>query len=126
MVVIVEQHPGINISARPFAGCRGPPSSGTTARVTAVLAFVGALVAIVVIAVVVNRVRGARAHYLDAWTEGPGERRLIEDRAADFAVVSKMGQAKVMSFPRLRPHPRGHDDRAHRRGIPGPSPPGAT
>ena len=69
---------------------------------TAVLAFVGALVAIVVIAVVVNRVRGARAHYLDAWTEGPGERRLIEDRAADFAVVSRMGQAKVMSFPRLR------------------------
>lgn len=69
---------------------------------TAVLAFIAALAAIVVVAVVVNKVRGARAHYLDAWTEEPGERRLIEDRAADFAVVSRMGQAKVMTFPRIR------------------------
>ena len=46
----------------------------------AVLAFVGALVAIVLVAIVVSRVRGARAHYLDAWSPDPGEHRLLEDR----------------------------------------------
>lgn len=66
----------------------------------AVLAFVGALVAIVLAAIVVNRIRGARAHYLDAWTPGPGERRLLEDARADFYVVPRLGQAKVMSFAR--------------------------
>jgi hypothetical protein len=68
----------------------------------AFLAFLGALVAIVVVAIVVNRVRGATAHYLDAWTPEPGEDRLVEDPAADFAVVGTMGQAKKMSFARLR------------------------
>ena len=68
----------------------------------AVLAFVGALVAIVLVAVVVNRVRGGRAHYLDAWSPDAGERRLLEDPAADFYVVTRLGQAKVMSFARLR------------------------
>jgi hypothetical protein len=66
----------------------------------AVLAFVGALVAIVLTGIVVSRVRGARAHYLDAWTPGPGERRLLEDAGADFYVVPRLGQAKVMSFAR--------------------------
>ena len=68
----------------------------------AVLAFLGALVAIVLVAIVVNRVRGARAHYLDAWSPDPGEHRLLEDPAADFYVVPRLGQAKVMSFARLR------------------------
>ncbi len=68
----------------------------------AVLAFVGALVAIVLVAIVVNRVRGSRAHYLDAWSPDPGERRLREDPAADYYVVPRLGQAKVMSFARLR------------------------
>ncbi len=69
---------------------------------SAVLAFVGALVAIVLLAVVVNRVRGVRARYLDAWEPEPGERRLLEDPAADFYVVPRLGQAKVMSFARMR------------------------
>lgn len=68
----------------------------------AILAFVGALVAIAVVAIVVNRARGVRAHYLDAWTPGPGERTLLEDPRADFYVVARAGQAKVMSFARLR------------------------
>ena len=68
----------------------------------AVLAFVGALVAIVLLAIVVNRIRGARAHYLDAWNPEPGEHRLLEDPAADFYVVTRLGQAKVMTFVRLR------------------------
>ena len=69
---------------------------------TAFLAFVAALAAIVAGAVVVNRVRGAKAHYLESWTPEPGERTLAEDPAADFAVVGRTGQAKVMTFPRLR------------------------
>ena len=68
----------------------------------AVLAFVAVLVAIALIAIVVNRIRGVRARYLDAWTPDPGERRLLEDPAADFYVVPRLGQAKVMSFARLR------------------------
>jgi hypothetical protein len=67
----------------------------------AVLAFAGVLVAIVVVAIVVNRIRGGRAHYLDAWAPGPGERRLLEDPAADFYVVPRLGQARRMSFARL-------------------------
>lgn len=67
----------------------------------ALLAFIGALAAIVLFAVVVNRVRGGRAHYLDGWSPDPGERRLLEDRRADFYVVPRLGQAKVMSFARM-------------------------
>jgi hypothetical protein len=68
----------------------------------ALLAFIGALAAIVVGAVVVNRVRGVRAQYLDAWTPDPGEERLLEDPGADFSVVPRLGQAKVMTFARRR------------------------
>lgn len=68
---------------------------------TAVLIFLGALVAIVVFGFVVSRVRGGRAHYLDAWTPDAGERTLHEDRAADFYVVARLGQARKMSFARL-------------------------
>jgi hypothetical protein len=70
--------------------------------VAALLAFAGALAAIVIGAVVVNRVRGVRAHYLDAWSPEPGEERLLEDPRADFYVVPRLGQAKVMSFARRR------------------------
>ena len=66
-----------------------------------VLAFAGALAAIVVLGFVVSRVRGGRAHYLDGWSPAPGERTLIEDRAADFYVVPRLGQARRMSFARL-------------------------
>jgi hypothetical protein len=68
----------------------------------AVLAFLGALVAIVLAGIVVSRVRGGRAHYLDAWRPEPHERRLLEDPAADFYVVPRLGQARVMSFARRR------------------------
>ena len=68
---------------------------------TAFLIFLGALVAIVLVAIVVNRIRGGRAHYLDAWTPEPGERRLLDDPRADFYVVPRLGQARKMSFARL-------------------------
>jgi hypothetical protein len=69
---------------------------------TALLAFIGALVAIVGVAVVVNRTRGVRAQYLDAWTPAPSEDRLLDDPAADFYVVPRLGRAKVMTFARRR------------------------
>ena len=55
----------------------------------AVLAFIGALVAIVLAAIVVNRVRGGRAHYLDAWTPAPGRAPAARGPGADFYVVPR-------------------------------------
>lgn len=81
---------------------------------TALLAFIGALVAIVLIAIVVNRLRGARAHYLEAWTPEPGEDRLLEDATADFYAVPRLGQAKRMSFARIR---RSHAVLTNRRIV---------
>lgn len=69
---------------------------------TAILAFAGALVAIALVAIVINKKNGVRAQYLGEWTPEPGERRLLEDPTADFYVVGRMGQARVMSFARLR------------------------
>ena len=68
---------------------------------TAVLLFLGALVAIVVIGFVVSRVRGGRVQYLDAWSPAPGERTLHEDPRADFYAVPRLGQARKMSFARM-------------------------
>lgn len=68
---------------------------------TTLLIFVGVLAAIVAVAMVVNRARGAKAHYLDAWQPEPGERPRFEDPAADFYAVPRLGQAKVMSFARM-------------------------
>jgi hypothetical protein len=68
---------------------------------TAVLIFVGVLVAMVAAAMVINRARGAKAHYLDDWQPERGERRRSDDPAADFYAVPRMGQAKVMSFARM-------------------------
>lgn len=73
--------------------------------VDAFLLFLGSLAAIVAVALVVNRVRGGRAHYLDTWTPEPGEHRLLDDPRADFHVVARLGQARRMSF--ARPH-RSH------------------
>jgi len=69
--------------------------------VTALLVFLGCLAAIVLGAIAVNRARGIRAVYLDAWTPEPGERVRFDDPGADFFVVARMGQAKVMTFARM-------------------------
>ncbi|MFN8224623.1 MAG: hypothetical protein U0R50_15400 [Gaiellales bacterium] len=66
------------------------------------LIFLGALVAIAAVAIIVNRVKGVRAQYLEAWSPAPGERRVFDDPTADFYVIPSMGQAKVMSFARRR------------------------
>lgn len=55
---------------------------------------------VVAVGVVTSRLRGARMHYLDAWSPGPGEERRLEDPRADFYVVTRLGQARVMTFAR--------------------------
>lgn len=60
-----------------------------------------AFVLVVAIGTWLSRRRGARSHYLDEWTRGEGEHRLL-DPAADFYVVTRLGQAKVMTFVRRR------------------------
>jgi hypothetical protein len=63
---------------------------------------VAAFVLVVAAGIVVSRRRGARMHYLDAWTPEPGEERRLEDSAADFYVVPRLGPARVMTFSRRR------------------------
>ncbi len=68
------------------------------------LYFIAALGGIVLVAIVVNRLTGTRASYLDALALDAGERELWRDAAADFATLPRLGQAAVMSYPRLRRH----------------------
>jgi len=70
----------------------------------ALLYFLGALAGIVVIAWLVNLITGTKAAYLEALRLAPDERELWRDEAADFAALPKLGQAAVMSYPRLRRH----------------------
>lgn len=70
----------------------------------AFLWFIGALAGIVVFAVVVNRLTGTKAQYLEALQLLVDEKELWRDAEADFAVVPRTGQAAVISFPRLRRH----------------------
>lgn len=68
------------------------------------LYFVAALGTIVLIAILINRVTGTKASYVEDLVLGPGELELWRDAAADFATLPRFGQAAVMSFPRLRRH----------------------
>jgi hypothetical protein len=70
----------------------------------AFLYFLAALLGIIVFAVLVNRLTGTKANYLEALTLEPGERELWRDAAADFATRPRLGQALVMSFPRMHRH----------------------
>jgi hypothetical protein len=69
-----------------------------------VLIFVAALVAIVVLALVVNRVTGTKAHLLETTELEPGEKELWRDSEADFATKPRLGGAVFMSFARMRRH----------------------
>ncbi|HMJ11019.1 MAG TPA: hypothetical protein VK524_06405 [Polyangiaceae bacterium] len=68
------------------------------------LLFIAALLAIVVFAVVVNRVTGTKARYIEQLQLDAAERELWRDTEADFALVPRTGRALVMSFVRLRRH----------------------
>jgi hypothetical protein len=77
---------------------------GLDVRPMAFLYFIAALFGIVLVALVVNRATGTKATYLDAWVPDAGERELWRDAAADLATLPRLGQAAVMSYPRLRRH----------------------
>jgi hypothetical protein len=66
--------------------------------------FLAALVGLVLFAVVVNRLTGTKATYIEDFQLAPGERELWRDARADFARRPRLGQAVVMSYPRLRRH----------------------
>jgi len=70
----------------------------------AFLLFVGALAAIVLFAVIVNRLTGTRAIYLETLQFESGERELWRDERSDFAAVPHLGQAASMSYARMRRH----------------------
>ena len=65
------------------------------------LIFLGLLAFMVVLAVVVNRLRGTRAHYLDDWQPEAGERILFRDDKADTFVMP-VNRARYGSYARLR------------------------
>ena len=65
------------------------------------LIFLGVLVGLVALAVVVNRLRGVRAHYLEDWQPDTGETILFRDDEADTFVVP-VNRARYGWYPRLR------------------------
>lgn len=68
---------------------------------TSFLIFLAALAGIVIVAVVVNKIKGAKALYIETGTLVAGEALRFEDKDADFYTVTVLGQAKLMTFGRL-------------------------
>lgn len=66
--------------------------------------FLAALVGIVVFALVINRLTGTKASYLETLQLEPAERELWRDARADFATLPRLGQALVTSYPRRGRH----------------------
>ena len=66
------------------------------------LIFIGVLAGLVLLAMIVNKINGVKAHYIDALSFEAGETKVAEDREADFHVVASLGKAVYMSFARLR------------------------
>jgi len=77
-----------------------PRAARGRARVS-LLIFLGALVGLVALAIVVNRLRGVRAHYLDDWQPDAGEQILFRDDEADTFVMP-VNRARYGAYPRLR------------------------
>jgi hypothetical protein len=72
---------------------------------TAVLLFVAACCAIVIVGWIVSKVRGSHAYFIDSWQFDDGETVLWRDDAADVVVVPKLGQAVSMTPARLHRWP---------------------
>lgn len=68
------------------------------------LLFAGALLAIVVFALVVNRLTGTRYLYLHELPFDPVEKELWRDTGADFYAVPRLGRALLMSYARMKRH----------------------
>ncbi len=68
------------------------------------LYFLGALAGIVLFAIIVNRLTGTRASYIESLQLEPGEQELWRDSGADFGLRPRTGSAVSLSFPRLGRH----------------------
>ena len=72
---------------------------------TAVLLFVAACGAIVVVGWIVSKAKGSRAFFIESWDFDDGEKILWRDDAADVVVIPKLGQALSMTPARLHRWP---------------------
>jgi hypothetical protein len=68
---------------------------------TAVLLFVAALAAIVLVGWIVSKAKGSKAYFIESWQFDDGETVLWRDDDADVAIIPKLGQAAVMTPARL-------------------------
>lgn len=66
------------------------------------LIFLVAIAALILGAIIINKIKGVKAQYLDAFTAETGEVVVHREAGADFHMVTKLGRAQVMSFARLR------------------------
>jgi hypothetical protein len=66
------------------------------------LIFLVAIAVIILGAITINKIKGVKAQYLDAFAADAGEGELHREAGADFHMVTKLGRAQVMSFARLR------------------------
>ncbi len=64
--------------------------------------FLIAIAAFILGAMLINKIKGVKAQYLDAFTPESGEQIVHREAGADFHMVTKLGRAQVMSFARLR------------------------
>jgi hypothetical protein len=71
----------------------------------AVLLFVAALCAIVLVGWIISKATGSKAFFIEGWRYDEGETILWRDDAADVLVIPKLGQAKVMTPARLHRWP---------------------
>ena len=68
------------------------------------LIFVAALLGLFIFAVVVNRVTGTKANYLDTFAFEAGEKELWRDAGADLGMEPRQGRSLIMSYTRMRRH----------------------
>jgi hypothetical protein len=68
----------------------------------ALLAFLGCLVGIVLVALITNRLTGTRAHYIEDLRLDPPEHVLWQEDGADVHIVPRTPQALIVSYARLR------------------------
>ena len=72
---------------------------------TALLLFVAACAAIVIVGWIVSKAKGSHAYFIESWQFDPGESILWRDDAADVVIIPKLGQAVSMTPARLHRWP---------------------
>lgn len=66
------------------------------------LIFFGVIAGFILGAMLINKIKGVKAHYLDEFQAEAGEEITLREPGADFHMVTVLGRAHVMSFARLR------------------------